>query len=298
VVVVFGLVAAILYGSADFLGGAASRRVRALSVLTVSAPAGGLIILAAALAFGGPARVAGLGWALAGGAVGGAGLIVFYTGLAAGPMSVVAPVSALVSTVLPVSVALVTGERPGLTVYLGALACLAAIVLVSMEGGTSRRPLARPAAAQSGAAQSGAARGAAARGAGYGVASGLAFGLFFLFLRYAGATGVLWPAAASRLSGMIIMIGAAVWMGAPPAWRGTSRRVLAAAIASGLLDAGANAFYILATRAGMLGMAVVLTSLYPGVTVLLARVLLGERMRAVQRAGLCLAAIGVVLVTA
>jgi uncharacterized membrane protein len=69
-------------------------------------------------------------------------------------------------------------------------------------------------------------------------------------------------------------------------------------LAAALLDAGANAFYILATRAGMLGMAVVLTSLYPGVTVLLARVLLGERMRAVQRAGLCLAAIGVVLVTA
>jgi drug/metabolite transporter (DMT)-like permease len=288
VVVVFGLVAAVLYGSADFLGGAASRRARALSVLTVSAPAGAIIILAAALAFGGPARVAGLGWALAGGAAGGGGLIVFYTGLAAGPMSVVAPVSALVSTVLPVSVALVTGERPGLTVYLGALACLAAIVLVSMEGGASRRPGARP----------GTARPGAARGVGYGVASGLAFGLFFLFLRYAGTAGVLWPTAVSRLSGMIIMIGAALWAGAPPAWRGTSGRVLLAAIASGLLDAGANAFYILATRAGMLGMAVVLTSLYPGVTVLLARVLLGERMRAVQRAGLCLAAIGVVLVTA
>jgi uncharacterized membrane protein len=292
-VVVFGLVAAVLYGSADFLGGAASRRARALSVLTVSAPAGAIIILAVALAFGGPARVAGLGWALAGGAAGGAGLIVFYTGLAAGPMSVVAPVSALVSTVLPVSVALVTGERPGLTVYLGGLACLAAIVLVSMEGGASRRPAAQP-----GAGHLGTARPGAARGVGYGVASGLAFGLFFLFLRYAGAAGVLWPAAVSRLSGMIIMIGAALWVGAPPAWRGTSRPVLVAAIASGLLDAGANAFYILATRAGMLGMAVVLTSLYPGVTVLLARVLLGERMRAVQRAGLCLAAIGVVLVTA
>src|ERR1700681_1784400 len=127
VVVVFGLVAAVLYGSADFLGGAASRRSQALSVLTASAPAGAVIILAAALAFGGPASVAGLGWAVAGGAVGGAGLIVFYAGLAAGPMSVVAPVSALVSTVLPVSVALVAGERPGLTVYLGALICLTEI---------------------------------------------------------------------------------------------------------------------------------------------------------------------------
>ena len=99
-VVVFGLVAAVLYGSADFLGGAASRRARALSVLTVSAPAGAIIILVAALAVGAPVRVAGLGWAVAGGAAGGGGLIVFYAGLAAGPMSVVAPVSALVSTVL------------------------------------------------------------------------------------------------------------------------------------------------------------------------------------------------------
>jgi len=133
VVVVFGLVAAVLYGSADFLGGAASRRARALSVLTVSAPAGAIIILAAALAVGAPVRVAGLGWAVAGGAAGGGGLIVFYAGLAAGPMSVVAPVSALVSTVLPVSVALASGERPGPAVYLGALICLTAIVLVSQR---------------------------------------------------------------------------------------------------------------------------------------------------------------------
>jgi drug/metabolite transporter (DMT)-like permease len=283
VVVIFGLAAAILYGSADFLGGAASRRTRALSVLTVSAPAGAIIILAAALAVGGPARAAGLGWAVAGGAVGGAGLIVFYAGLAAGPMSVVAPVSALVSTVLPVSVALASGERPGAAVYLGALICLTAIALVSMDGGAAGRP----------AAHAGAARGVAC-----GVASGVAFGLFFLFLRNAGASGVLWPVAASRISGMVIMIGAAAWMGAPPAWRANSRGLLLAAVASGVLDAAANACYILATRAGMLGMAVVLTSLYPGATVLLARVLLGERMRLVQRVGLCLAALGVVLVTA
>jgi drug/metabolite transporter (DMT)-like permease len=283
VVVVFGLLAAVLYGSADFLGGAASRRTRALSVLTASAPAGAILMLAAALAFGGPARMAGLGWAVAGGAAGGGGLIVFYAGLAAGPMSVVAPVSALVSTVLPVSVALASGERPGPKVYLGALICLTAIVLVSMEGGAHSRRAGRP---------------RAARAIGCGVVSGTAFGLFFLFLRDAGASGVLWPAAASRISGMVIIIGAAVWMGVPPAWRGTSRRLLLAATASGMLDAGANACYILATRAGLLGIAVVLTSLYPGVTVLLARVLLGERMRWVQRAGLLLAAVGVVLVTA
>jgi len=192
-------------------------------------------------------------------------------------------VSALVSTILPVSVALVSGERPGPKVYLGALACLAAIVLVSNEGGAGGRVAGRP---------------GAVRGIGCGVASGIAFGLFFLFLRNAGTSGVLWPVAAARISGMVIMIGAAVWMGAPPAWRGANRRLLVAAIASGMLDAGANICFVLATRVGLLGMAVVLTSLYPGVTVLLARVLLGERMRLVQRLGLGLAAVGVVLVTA
>jgi drug/metabolite transporter (DMT)-like permease len=282
-VVVFGLAAAILYGSADFLGGAASRRARVLSVLTASAPAGAIIILAAALVFGGPARAAGLGWAAAAGVAGGAGLIGLYAGLAAGPMTVVAPVCALVSTVLPVSVALASGEHPGPKVYLGALICLLAIVLVSMEGAAPRRP---------------AGHAGAARGIGCGVASGIAFGLFFLFLRDAGASGVLWPAAAARLSGVVIMIGAAAWMGAPPAWRGMSGPVLLAAAASGVFDAGANICYILATRAGLFGIAVVLTSLGPGATVLLARVLLGERMRPAQRAGLCLAGIGIVLVTA
>ena len=70
------------------------------------------------------------------------------------------------------------------------------------------------------------------------------------------------------------------------------------ALVSGVIDAAANVCYVLATRAGLFGLAVVITSLYPGVTVLLARLLLGERMRWLQRAGLLLAAAGVVLVTA
>src|SRR6266550_1906263 len=136
-VILLGLAAAVLYGTGDFLGG--------------------------------------LAWGIGAGLVGGLGLIIFYTGLAAGPMSVVAPVSGLASTVLPVGVALADGERPGAGVYAGALLCLAAIVLASSAGdstaadGTSAAP--RPGPARAG------------RAVGYGVASGACFGLFFLLIR-------------------------------------------------------------------------------------------------------------------
>jgi drug/metabolite transporter (DMT)-like permease len=101
----------------------------------------------------------------------------------------------------------------------------------------------------------------------------------------------------ARVAGSVIILGAAVWLGARPAGRAAGRWVLPAAVAAGVLDASANVCYVLASRAGLFGMAVVITSLYPGITVLLARVVLGERMRAVQRIGLALAAAGVAMVT-
>ena len=278
--IVFALTAAVLYGSADFLGGAVSRRTHVLSVLVVSAPAGAVVLLAVAMAAGGPVGTAGLPWAAAAGAAGGAGLILFYAGLAAGPMQVVAPVSALVSTVLPVGVAIAAGERPGPLVYLGGAVCLVATVLVSSEGIGRGRPASRP----------------GGRGLLLGIAGGLAFGLFFLFLRYAGASGVLWPSAVARITGALVVTGAVAWLGGQ-AWRSVSPWLLAAAIASGVLDAGANVCYVAATRDGLFGIAVVLTSLYPGITVLLARVVLRERMRLPQVVGLLLAVAGIALVS-
>jgi drug/metabolite transporter (DMT)-like permease len=280
VTIVFALTAAVLYGSADFLGGAVSRRTHVLSVLVVSAPAGAVVLLAVAMAAGGRVGTAGLPWAAAAGVAGGAGLILFYAGLAAGPMQVVAPVSALVSTVLPVGVAIAAGERPGPLVYLGGAVCLVATVLVSSEGIGRGRPATRP----------------GGRGLLLGIAGGLAFGLFFLFLRYAGASGVLWPSAVARITGALVVTGAVAWLGGQ-AWRSVSPWLLAAAIVSGVLDAAANVCYVAATRDGLFGIAVVLTSLYPGITVLLARVVLRERMRLPQVAGLLLAVAGIALVS-
>jgi len=288
-VVLLGLTAAVLYGSGDFLGGMATRRAHVLTVLTLVESAGVIVALAAAVISSGPASLAGLAWGLSAGLVGGFGLIIFYTGLAAGPMSVVAPVSGLVSTVLPVAVALAEGERPGVGVYAGALLCLVAIVLASSAGDTAgdtrsgSGPAPRPARL--------------GRAIAYGTASGVSFGLFFLLIRNAGQSGELWPVAAGRIGELAIILAAAAVL-RPGLLRGVGGGIPLAAAGAGAIDVVANICYVAATRTGAFGLAVVLASLYPGVTVLLARVVLGERLRRIQRVGLALAAVGIVLVAA
>ena len=292
-VTIFALAAALLYGSADFLGGVATRRARALAILPASALAGLVVVLVAALAAGEAVSRTGLAWGVAAGAVGGIGLIVFYAGLAEGPMTIVAPTSALTATVLPVAVSIADGERASASVYAGALICLAAVVLVSTAGSPAAAPEVRALSLVHRLAT----RGFHARAIGYGLAAGATFGLFFIFLRNAGRSGALWPIVASRLTGLvIIVIAAAIWRVRPVIAAGGASLLLAV-FGSGILDASANVSYVVATRHGLFGLAVVLTSLYPGVTVVLARFVLGERLRAVQLAGLLLAALGVILVT-
>jgi len=284
VVILLGLAAAVLYGSGDFLGGMATRRVHVLAVLAVAETAAVIAALAAVAMWPSPASVAGLAWGIGAGLTGGLGLIIFYAGLAAGPMSVVAPVSGLVSTILPVAVALAQGERPGAVVYAGALLCLVAIVLASSAGDTSAVPRTGRAAPR--------------RAIGYGIASGASFGLFFLLIRNAGQSGELWPVAAGRIGELAIVLIAAAVLRRGLLPRGAGSRPLLAAAGAGVIDVVANICYVAATRTGAFGLAVVLASLYPGVTVLLARMVLGERLRWVQRAGLGLAAIGILLVAA
>ena len=298
-VTILALAAAVLYGTADFLGGVASRRASVFAVLALTVPAGAVVMVVVALlgqvpaiggllghgGLGSPASVgdwSAVGWAAASGVCGAGGLVAFYAGFATAPISVVAPVAALVSAVLPVGVAIIGGERPAATVIAGGLICLVAVVLVSAQPADHRggRRLVTP---------------ERLRALGYGAAAGAGFGLFFIFLKNAGQSGVLWPVAISRSAGTVVAFGIALATRTRLPWgRGG---ITGIALISGAIDAAANVCYVLATRAGLFGLAVVITSLYPGMTVLLARVLLGERMRWLQRAGLLLAAAGVVLVT-
>jgi drug/metabolite transporter (DMT)-like permease len=313
VVTILALAAAMLYGTADFLGGVASRRASVFAVLALTVPAGAVVmVLVASLGqvpalggllghggLGAPASVgdwSAVGWAAASGVCGALGLIAFYAGFASAPISVVAPVAALVSAVLPVGVAIAGGERPGAAVIAGGLICLVAIVLVSAQPADHARP-------EHGESRAGEGRAGGIplvasrriRALIYGAAAGAGFGLFFIFLKNAGQSGVLWPVAISRSAGTVVAFGLA--LATRTRLRFGRGGITAIALVSGAIDAAANVCYVLATRAGLFGLAVVITSLYPGMTVLLARVLLGERMRWLQRAGLLLAAVGVVLVT-
>ena len=192
----------------------------------------------------------------------------FYIGLAAGPMSVVAPVSGLVSTVLPVAVALAEGERPGSGVYAGALLCLVAIVMTSSAGGGGRGA----GAGRTGRAGAGDRRTAWCRGPRSGCSS--------CSSATPAQSGEFWPVAAGRVGELAtVLIAAAV----------LRRGLLAAAARTdgcwwrrpgrASVDVVANICYVAAARTGAFGLAVVLASLYPGFTVLLARVVLGERLR-------------------
>jgi drug/metabolite transporter (DMT)-like permease len=294
------IAAAVSYGTADFFGGAAARRQTALAILLVSTPVGLLTMVAAAALTGGQPTPTGLLWGAAAGTFGGTGVMLFYHALAVGPMSVVAPVSALTAALLPVAVALATGERPATLVLVGVALCLVAIALVSLEKKTKPAPPPAPGAAT--AVEAGDAAGGAGgaarttrRGVVFAIVAGAGFGLFFVLVHHAGAGTGMWPLVTARGAGWVVAVVAAV---ATATKLPRGRVTLAMALCSGVLDAGGNALYLLASRAGDLTVAAVLTSLYPAVTVLLARLRYRETLRTVQKVGLVVAAVAVVLTAA
>lgn len=273
-VVLFGLAAAIVYGAADFTGGYAARRTPALAVVVLSQSAA-LVALAAVLPLLDtplpPARDLGLG-ALAG-IAGGAGIGFLYRGLAAGRMGVVAPTTAVGAACLPVVAGMVLGERPGPIALLGVAVALVAVVAVSAapgEDASGRRGLADA------------------------VIAGIGFGVFFIVLSRVAEDAGLWPLLTARTS--IPVVGAAALLTRTPLR--TPPAMLPVIALAGILDMAANVLFLLATQTGLLSLAAVLTSLYPASTVLLARVVLGERLGRLQAIGVALALTGAALIAA
>ncbi|MEO9238196.1 MAG: DMT family transporter, partial [Jatrophihabitantaceae bacterium] len=131
--ILFALLAAAAYGVSDFVGGLASRRVPAMSVLLISYPVGGVIMAALLPLYGGPVSARTLAWSLAGGVAGLVGVSMLYTALALAPMNVISPVTAVMSAVVPVCGGVVKGERQQLLAWLGILLGLVAVVLISRQ---------------------------------------------------------------------------------------------------------------------------------------------------------------------
>jgi len=210
----------------------------------------------------------------ASGVCGGIGVFLLFRGLATGRMSVVAPITAVGAAVLPVGWGLATGERPSVVVLLGVVLALAAVALVARSDDPDDDvPAERELAA-----------------VGWAVGAGVAFGALFILLAETSDDAGWWPLVSARVAAVAALTIGAVVARQPMR---PNRPAVPAIAASGVLDVTANAVYLLAVRRGLLSLVAVLSALYPAGTVLLARVVLKERLVKAQVVGLALALVGV-----
>ncbi len=264
---------ALAFGSGDFLGGAAGRSAAPIKVTAVMHVVS-LAVTVVLLVVMSPAdpSAADMLWGAAGGLFGLAGGFALITALARGPMSVVAPTTGVLSAAIPVVFALATGERPGTVTLAGVGIGLAAIVIVSGADGPSGR--------------------LAGVVLGFSLAAGLGFGFFFILFAQTSPDSGMWPVLGARLASVPVVLLVAWRMGGTSPV-GPVRRTAAAA---GILDTAGNALYLAAAQRGLLTVASTLSALYPAVTAVIARFALHERMSPLQRSGVLLALVAVVLI--
>jgi drug/metabolite transporter (DMT)-like permease len=279
VAVALGIGTALCWGVADFLGGIRTRRLTLAAVLLVSQFTG-LAAIAAVVGVGNvEAPAAGdVAPALVAGVCQLAGIAALYRALAIGTMSVISPVSASGAAALPVVVGLATGERPGALVFTGMAAAFVGVTLASRT----------PDSAQGGAASR--------QGLELAAVAALGFGGFYVGMDAAvDDMEPFWALLAARVSAGIALI--AVLLVVRPRLEAPVADLPSLALI-GLLDVGANACFTLGTETGLVSVVSVLASLYPVLTVVLARALLGERLVAIQTAGVAFALAGVALIAA
>ena len=258
----FGLASAASWGGGDFSGGLAARRADASVVAGVSRAVGLSVQIALALVVFEPAPpIHAVAWAVAAGVAGSVGLAALYRSLAIGRMGVNSPLTAVLAASLPVLVgALSQGLPSGLRVV-GFGVALAGVWCLSRPEGVTGPP----------------------RGLGLALLAGLGFGGFYVLIAQVHGASVFWPLAASTGTSLIVLLTPALarrraWFAAPGA--------LPISLLAGTLDAGGNIFFVLSAHGGRLDVAAVLASLYPAVTVLMARLVLKEHLNRIQAVGI------------
>jgi len=270
---VLALGSALSFGLADFMGGAASREAAPLRVTAVAQIASAVVLIPLVLFVAAPTVArADLLWGAGGGLFGMVGILALFAGLSRGAMGVVAPITAVLSAVVPVAVGLALGERPSTTAVVGMALGLAAIVTVSGPG--TRDGLVDRFAILAA------------------ITAGLGFGAFFVFLGQTNVDAGMWPLVTARAVSVPAIVALA-WMRGGIAIAGRSRTL---AVVSGVVDMGANGLFIAAVQRGLLSVAAVLSSLYPIVTVILAWVVLHERLRPIQIGGVVAAIAAVAMI--
>lgn len=271
----YGFLSALTWGAGDFAGGLASRRAGIYRAAFYGEATGILLLVAMLVVFREP--VPGWqvwAWSATAGAIGSLGLLLLFRALAEGQMSVAAPVSALMAAVLPVIVSAFTEGLPGLTKYLGFGLALAAIWLVSQEDGHQKElhlhlaDLRQP------------------------LLAGVCFGTYFILMHQGSRTATIWPMMAGRCAGAFVLFFFAL---ANRQLHWPDRHAARLVLLNATGDIMGNTFYILSGQVGRLDVAAVLGSLYPGTTVLLAAMLLHERLNLSQWLGITAALAAIVL---
>lgn len=261
------------YGVADFLGGFAARNANVFRVVAISAPASLVVELALWPVLGATWSPAALGWGAASGVASAAAFVLLYLALSIGPMGVLSPVTAVVSALLPAGIGLLSGERLSPLALLGIPVSIVAILLVSITpvgAGARVQPYALVIA----------------------VGAGTAIALQLIALDAAPHDSGVAPLIIGRAVSSTLVIGAVLLQPRNP---NAGRANIPLAALAGALDSIANLLFLLAARAGMLTVSAVVVALYPAATVLLARVILAERLGPRQWVGLFIAAVGVAL---
>jgi drug/metabolite transporter (DMT)-like permease len=274
--IVLAFCSAVVYGVGDWCGGRAARRqpsvIVAVTGQIVSLVLVGAVLLVMRTAVPGAAT---WWWSGAGGMVGALGIAGLYHGLSHGDITVVAPVSAVVATAVPVIAALIIGERPTSVAYVGIALVVVAVALVSGAIGKHQHNTPPSIIVLA-------------------VAVGVCFGLLFVaFARTSHDSGV-WPLVIARFASVPMLLGMVAFSGLRPDGDRASLRI---AVVAGVFDMGANVLYLVASRGGMLSIVGAVSSLYPASTVALAFAVDKERVSRWQAIGLVLAAIALVLVS-
>jgi drug/metabolite transporter (DMT)-like permease len=268
-----GLCSALSWGAGDFAGGLASRRANALSVVLFSQMLGGILMLGLTLGFA--EHAPDIRQMLAGtlaGACGVLGLVGLYKGLASGRMGLVAPLSAVVTAVIPIGFSFVTEGLPTSLRMVALAIAMVAVWLLASPGGHMRM-------------QKGELR--------LSLLAGLGFGLFFILMDHASGEAILWPLLAAKIGGitaMALILAATRQLASPP--RGQVGFIALA----GILDITGNAAFVMAAHLGRLDISTVLASLYPASTIMLAWLVFKERLGGRQWVGVAMAIAALVLI--
>lgn len=258
----YSLTAVGAWGASDFLGGVGARRANAFLFTAIVHISGMVLMGTLALITRAPfPGNASLVWSLIAGSVGGTALALFYCSLASGNMGLVAPVAAVVGAAIPTIVAAFTEGFPGYRHVLGFVVAGVGVWLISRAEGDTGRP----------------------EGLGMAILAGIGFAGFYLCIHQAGDASALWASACSRV-GSLLITGAIVLFGRY--LRAVPAPVLAIAMIAGILDITGSAVFIRAAQIGRLDDAVVLSSLYPAVTVVLARIFLHENFSRARTIGM------------